>query len=337
MRERMRVTMLLVLAGLLLGLAATPARAAEPGKITIRFSHELPESHDMARGARLFAERVAKRTGGQVEVQVFPAAQLVKDVNAPQAVTTGTVDALMSPLHTWTSLVALVGVFDVPFLFGDWPTALKILEGDAGQRLLRKVEPLGAVAFGYMPLGFGVFSNNKRPVRLPQDFKGLKIRGANIVVDRLIADAGGVPTLLSPAELYMAMQRGVIDGSHQVIASTVVRKFYEVQKYLTVTRHNFVPYFMVMNRRVWDRLSPSQQEAVREAAQEAAKWAAEADQVAERDAVAFLRGKGMEVHVLTADEQRAWREVGRGARELWLSKVGREGAEIVQSIEAMAK
>jgi len=282
----------LLLVGLLLVGLVAPARA----QVKLRFAHTLTPQNSLHLMGEEFARRVAAKTQNGVQVQVFPAGQLGNDPQIIDGVRLGTIDMIMAGNPFFTSLIPELNIFDLPFLFRDYDHAYKVLDGPVGADLLRLLEKHDMKPIGILELGFRNLTNSKRPVRVPEDLKGLRIRTtpnpAHIQAFRLL---GANPVPMPITEVYLALSTGTVDGQENPTAQIEEQKFYEVQKYLSLTYHPYTSSIAVMNLKKFQALKPEHQKALQEAMQEARDWGRRLNRELDGKALAKMKAAGMQV------------------------------------------
>jgi len=291
MRVR-RLTSGLLLVGLLLFGLVAPAGA----QVKLRFAHTLTPQNSLHLMGEEFARRVAAKTQNGVQVQVFPAGQLGNDPQIIDGVRLGTIDMIMAGNPFFTSLIPELNIFDLPFLFRDYDHAYKVLDGPVGADLLRLLEKHDMKPVGILELGFRNLTNSKRPVRVPEDLKGLRIRTtpnpAHIQAFRLL---GANPVPMPITEVYLALSTGTVDGQENPTAQIEEQKFYEVQKYLSLTYHAYTSSIAVMNLKKFQALKPEHQKALQEGMQEARDWGRRLNRELDGKALAKMKAAGMQV------------------------------------------
>jgi tripartite ATP-independent transporter DctP family solute receptor len=325
----MRIAML---RNALLGLSLLALPGAAQSQTVIRFGYELPVTHEFHEGARMLAKDVLEGTKGSVRIELYPAGQLTKDSTFPREITSGTVDAGLSPTLYWTGVMPIAGIFDVPYVVRDHDEAQKVLKTEVGQRLLDGLTKFNAVGLGYFNYGFGIFGTTKRPLLKPEDFKGMKVRTNNDIGAQLLKAFGASPTFMSGSEVYLGLQQGTVDGTHTGLSSVVSRKMWDVLKHLTVENHNMIPYFVVFRKSVYDKLTPEEQKVLREAVQKSSDWVAKTMKASDDQAVDVLRKQGMQVEVLTPEQLKPWVAAAQPVVDSWLAKNGKEGEALLKSI-----
>jgi tripartite ATP-independent transporter DctP family solute receptor len=312
-----------------LGLGIKPALA----ETVIRFSYALPVTHNFHKGAEQFKKAVEDGTGGEVKIEIYPSGQLSKDSNFIKGITSGTLDAGLSPTLYWTGVMPIAGIFDVPYLVRSHEEAKKVLASDVGQVLLDKLDAFNSVGLGYFNYGFGIFGNNVRSLKTPADFKGLKIRTNNDIGAELLQTFGASPTFMSGSEVYLGLQRGTVDGAHTGLSSVLSRKIYEVMKHLTVDNHNMIPYFFIVRKDIFEGLSPANQQILRQAARDACAWVADAQEADDVDAAKKLSEEhGMDVVILDDAALQQWSKEAAPVTDFWLAKVGDDGRSLIEKI-----
>jgi len=242
--------------------------AADIQARTLRFSHVQPKDSHMGYGVTQFAKRVSEKSQGKINIRVFHNGTLGGDIQTLSALQGGTLDMTTMPPGLMVGLSAEFGVFDLPFLFQDFDEADAILDGPLGQKMMSRL-PSGLVGLAYWDHGFRNLSNNRRSIAKIEDIAGLKLRvvQAPLMLDTFKAlGANVVP--LPFTELFTAMETNAVDGQDNPIVAFETNKFYEVQKYLSSTRHVYNPLIVLIAESTWRKLSKDEQQVLREAAEE---------------------------------------------------------------------
>jgi len=241
-------------------------------KTVLKLGHIAEVSHPYAQGADHFAKLVAEKSGGDMEVQVFPSSQLGSQKDMTEGLIYGTIDMVLTGTADLGQFQPKMSLFDLPFLFKDREHAYKALD-TVGMELGKELEPRGLKLLGYMENGIRHLTNNVRPVKAPADMNGLKIRVmSNKIYIETIKSLGGSPTPMAFGELYSAMQQGTVDGQENPSAHIYTKRFFEVQKYASLTAHAYAPEPVLISMITWSRLSDAQKAIIQEAAKEAIAW-----------------------------------------------------------------
>jgi tripartite ATP-independent transporter DctP family solute receptor len=243
-----------------------------------------------------FAREVETRTGGRYKIQTFYAGALGAERESVEGVQLGTLDLTLTSTGPLPNFVPEVAILDIPFLFRDYAHARAVLDGPIGQDLLQKFPPKGMVALAWGENGFRHMTNSKRPVNVPDDLKGLKMRTMeNPIHIQAYKQFGILPTPMAFTEVFTALQQGTVDGQENPLSVITAAKLDQVQKNLSLTGHVYSPAVLLMNKAQWDKLSPADKQAFLDAAREAVKANRARIDDDERRAVADLRAKGMAV------------------------------------------
>jgi len=261
---------------LLLGLmAAAPAMmalpaAAEVGKHTFRISTGDPSSAPGPTGNRKFAELLAKASNGKMTIKTYDSAVLGNDVQMQGMLRGGTMDFALVGASTLGGLVKEFGVIDLPYSFRSAREADAVLDGPMGVKLLDKLQAHGLVGLGFWEIGFRQVTNSKHPVTRLEDFDGLKIRTVQSPVFlEYFNSLGANATPMPINEVYTALETRAIDAQENPPSIISSQKFFEVQKYLSLTGHIYTPYVLLASQKTWSRLNDEERRLIVEAAAQA--------------------------------------------------------------------
>ena len=300
------------LAALMLAIAlpvAQSAHAQQPNPIIIKFSHVTAPDTPKGLAAEYFRKLAEERTNGRVKVEVYPNSQLYKDKEELEALQLGAVQMLAPSVPKFGPLgVREFEAFDLPYLFEDEGELHKITQGPIGQQMLNKLETKGITGLAFWDNGFRSMTANK-PLRDVADFRGLKMRiESSKTLDALTRALGGLPQVMAFSEVYNAMQTGVVDGSSNTISNIYTQKFYEVQKYLTLSEHAYIGYVVITNSKFWNGLPDDIRAILDGAMTDATVYANSIAKSNNDQALAAIRASGKtEILTLTAKEMAAWR------------------------------
>jgi TRAP-type transport system periplasmic protein len=309
-----------------LGLAGT-AQAQ-----SLRIAGNFAPSHSSSKAMELFKSELKPLTGGALDADLFPGMQLGGAKENVDAVRAGTIFGTWVGTAFVSRLVPEIEAVSLPFLFESRESAFRVMDGPVGDLLEQKLGAKGFTALGWMELGSRQTTNNKRPIKTLDDFKGLKIRmqpnETHLATFRAL---GANPIAMDVKELYSALQQGVVDGQENPYPIIQTNRFFEVQKYLSSTNHFFDFIVLVANKRQFEALKPEQKEAVKQAVKTAVetqrKMAAEEDRAALED----LKAKGMQFDEISPETGAELRKATAGI----LDEVkNRAGAELVDRILA---
>ncbi len=283
-----------------------PARADEP--IIIKFSHVVAPDAPKGKAAIRFKELAEKYTNGRVKVEVYPNSSLYKDKEELEALQLGSVQLLAPSISKFGPLgVKEFDIFDLPFLMSDDVHARQMMASPMMVDLNKKLEAKGVSPLAYWDNGAHVYTCNK-PLILPDDFRGLKMRiQGSKVLEAVARELGALPQILPFSAVYQALQTGVVDGEDNVPSNILTQKFYEVQRYLTVSHHGRLTYALVTNKKFWNSLPPDVREQLDRAVKETTVFFNATAEKDNADALEKIKASGKtEVHVLTEAERKAW-------------------------------
>lgn len=285
---------IVAVAGLLAGsLSGSPAEA---GVIRMKFGHFADESHPGHLAAKQFATMVEERTKGDIKIHIYPANTLGAPPEVAEQVRLGVTDMATPTQGQLDKWVKAFGAVMMPFLYDDYAHAHRVMDGPSFQWFSQMAEKEGFILLSNWEWGFRHMTNNKRPIRTPADVKGLKLRvPPEIQLQATMEALGAVTTVIAFPELYMALAQGVADGQDNPIATIYYTKFYEVQKYLAITRHVYNNMIHVISAKTWAKLSPEQKRIFREASQLAGTYMRQTIQAEEEELIAKMEKAGVVV------------------------------------------
>jgi C4-dicarboxylate-binding protein DctP len=321
-----RTLIALTLAATFAAAFANPASAQAPAPIVIKFSHVVANDTPKGKGAQRFKELAEKATNGRVKVELYANSSLYKDKEEMEALQLGAVQMLAPSLAKFGPLgVKEFEVFDLPFLFADKAALTRVTQGPAGKMMLAKLDAKGIKGLAYWDNGFKQMTANK-PLHVPADFKGMKMRiQSSKVLDAQFRALGANPQVMAFSEVYQALQTGVVDGTENTPSNIYTQKMHEVQKYLTVSDHGYIGYAVIVNKKFWDALPPAIRAELDGAMLEATKYANTIAQEENDKALEGIRAWGKTaITTLTPAEKAQWRQAMQPVRKEMESRVGRD-------------
>ncbi len=235
---------------------------------TLRLSHNQGEDHPVHQSMKWMADRVKELTNGDLDIEIYPNAQLGTQRESLELVQAGALDMAKSNASELEAFEPLYAVFNVPYVFKDSDHFYKVLNGKPGQDILEHSRDKGFIGLTYYDSGARSFYSNKE-IRTPADLKGMKIRvQPSPSAIKMIKLLGGSATPLSYGELYTALQQGVVDGAENNETALVQSRHGEVAKVFSKDEHTMIPDVLVMSTMTWDSLTPDEQKALKQAATE---------------------------------------------------------------------
>ena len=299
MTSLLRRSLIAVAAALLV----TPSFAQDIKPRLIRFGYGLNEVSNQGRAAKVFVEAVEKNSGGKMKVRAIGAAALGPDVQMQQALIGGAQEMMVGSTATLVGITKEMALWDTPFLFNNSKEADAILDGPIGQKVMDKLQEKGLVGLVYWENGFRNLTNTKRPVTKLEDLEGIKLRVMqnNVYLDSFkMLGANAVPMPFS--ELFSALETKTVDGQENPYNTILSSKFYEVQKYLSVTNHVYSPWIVLVSKKWWDGLSKEEQKVLLDAAKTSRDFERKDTREEAGRALAELKAKGMQINEVSPAE-----------------------------------
>ena len=263
--------------------------------MTLKLGHALPGGdHPYQLGAQKFAELVSAKTGGRVKVDIFHSAQLGGERDMVEGLKIGTLDLVVtaSPIAGAIANDRKVFLLDIPYVFRDYDTLTRVLEGDIGKEMTKNWPQHGFRSIGYFIAGFHQLANSKRPITRPDDLKGMKIRAIQSKSSILMIEAlGATPVPMAFPEVYTGIQQGVVDGFANSMTTLYTAKYYEVAPYISITNHLVGMLNLVMSEALYQKLSPADRKAVEDAGLEAARFQRNLYKEGDQNYLALLKEK----------------------------------------------
>jgi tripartite ATP-independent transporter DctP family solute receptor len=294
----------LMLKTLVAAVALAAVGIAQAQEKTIKFATQNPKGHPIVMGMEKFAEIVNAKAAGKLKVALFPGGTLGSDQANVSALQGGTLEMVSMNSGILASQVKEFAVFDLPFMFANTKEADAVVDGAFGKKMHGRLEEKGLMGVAFYELGFRNITNSKRPITKVEDIAGLKLRVIPnpINVDWVKAlDAN--PTPLPFPEVYAALEQKAIDGQENPITVINANKLYEVQKYVTLTNHQYNPQSVLVSKKFWDTLSADEKKIVSDAAMESAKFQREQARGLVASALDNMKKNGMTVSELSAADQ----------------------------------
>jgi len=325
----MKSTLRIIL-GLALALGASLALAAKP--VVIKFSFVTTLDTPKGKAAQAFKAYVEKASGGEMKVELYPSSQLYKDnQEGINALIFNNIQLLVPSATKLKGYNPAFQFVDLPYLFKDNDHFKRFTESDAAKKLLQSLDKAGLVGLGFWPNGFKHFTANK-PLRRPADFKGLKFRTQTSgVLEAQMKALGATAVPLAFSEVYQALAQGVVDGQENTLSNIFTQRYYEVQKYLSLTRHGRLDYVVITNKIFLNNLTPEQKKIFMDGI-------AYANQVAFKEAVGLNQGaleklrQRMEVVELSDEDRAAMEAAMQPVYDEYAPKIG---WDLINAIKAL--
>jgi C4-dicarboxylate-binding protein DctP len=320
----------LAAAAIVAGALALPFAASAQAPIVIKFSHVVAENTPKGQGALKFKEVAEKKLPGKVQVQVFPSSQLFGDAKELEALILGDVQFIAPSLSKFDRYTKKIAVFDLPFLFDDMAAVDRFQSGPVGQELLVSMKNRGLVGLAYWHNGLKQLSTKGDKLARPDDVKGMKFRiQASDVLEAQFKALNANPQKMAFAEVYQALQTGVVDGQENTWSNIYSQKFHEVQKTIAETNHGLIDYMVVTNAKWWDGLPPDIRKGLTEAMAEATAHSNKlADDINQADRKKIADAGKAKIQTLTKEDTAAWR---KAMEPVWKQFEGGIGRDLIDA------
>ena len=326
--KRMFLKSLIALAALA---AAGATFAQDIKERTIKFGLNGPETHPAAAGMKKFADLVTAKSGGKMKVNLFFGATLGSDQAITTSIQGGTVEMSVMNSGILASLAKELAIFDFPFLFANEKESDAIVDGAVGKKMHKLLEEKGVIGLAYWELGYRQMTNSKRPLNTVSDIDGLKLRVIpNPINVDWVKALGANPTPMPFPEVYGGLESKAIDGQENPIAVIAANKFWEVQKHIALTNHQYNPQSVIFSKKVWDTYSAAEKKVIEDSAAEATKFQREQSRAAVAANLDLLKKNGMSVTQFSPEEVNKLREKMKPVIAKYSATVGEATVNEVQ-------
>jgi TRAP-type transport system periplasmic protein len=310
-------------------LVATTAQAQFQER-TLRLSVPVPKEHPQGYGVAKMMACTLEKSGGKLKVQPFYDGSLGNDIAATQSVRTGSLDMVITSTAPLVGMLPSIGVFDLPFLIGNEREADQLLDGKVGDWFTLKLMDVGLVNLAWWENGFRHTTNSKRAITKAEDFDGVKMRVMqNTIFIDTFKTLGSNAVPMAFSEVYSALETKTVDGQENPFANIENMKFYEVQKYLTLTKHAYSPLVILLSKKTWDGLSPPERSALQECAGRGRDEERRVNREQAVASVANLKSKGMLVNEISAPEMQRIRDKTKVVYDKHAKDIGDEAMTMV--------
>lgn len=328
--ERMRIEVCVMVLSIII-LTAGSAMALE-----MRLGHYAPLDHPGDKAAKMFAKNVTERTNGAIKVTVYPNNQLGNPDELLEQNIMGVIDMSLPTQGQLDKYSKKFAVVMLPFAYDGYEHVWRVVDGPFLEWVKPEIAKQGLVYLSNWEWGFRNVTNNVRPVHSPANMKGLKLRTPpELQLQVAMEAAGAMVTKISFSELYNALKLGVVDGQENPLAVIYYKKLYEVQKYLSLTRHVYNNMIHVMSKKVWDKLSPDQQRIIQEESQKAGQFMR--DTMKNQEAALLVNLKKVGMQVVENPDINAFRAAMGPAYERIGEYAGKENVEIFKKMVESAR
>ncbi|GHU19944.1 ABC transporter substrate-binding protein [Betaproteobacteria bacterium] len=285
-----------------------------------------------------FKEAIEKETNGRIKMQLFPDGQMGNDMSMMDSLKMGTLDMTVTSTGPIANTTKTFLVFDLPFLFTSEKIADTVLDGPACQEILDTLKGTGLVGLAYWENGFRNMTNSRKPINTPDDLKGLKIRTMqNPIHLDSFKKWGANPVPLPFNEVFTALEQKVIDGQENPNTLIYDAGFYEAQKYLTISRHFYTPFVLMIGQKSWDKLSPADQKLVQKIALDVRADQRAANREFSAKYVDLMRQKGIAINEISPTDIEKFKATSKEIYDQFANDIGKERLEKILAEVAKVK
>jgi len=315
------------------------ASAQDIREHTIKFAANAPEGHPAVAGMKKFAELVSAKSGGKIKVNLFLNGVLGSDQANVSAIQGGTLEMAVMNSGILASVAKELAIFDFPFLFANEKESDAIVDGPVGKKMHALLQEKGLVGLSYWELGYRQMTNSKRPLNKVEDIEGLKLRVIpNPINVDWVKALGANPTPMPFPEVYGGLEQKAIDGQENPVAVIAANKFWEVQKYIALTNHQYNPQSVIFSKKIWDTLTPTEKKIIDDSSDEATKMQREQSRAGVAANIELLKKNGMTVTVFPPAEVAKLREKMKPVIAKYTASVGEATVnEVMAELAKMRK
>lgn len=303
-------------------------------QIVFKFSHVVAENTPKGLAAQRFAELVAEKSDGHIKIEVFPNGSLYSDIEEINALKEGQVHFIAPSTSKLGMLSPKWAVLDLPFAFPSRKAALEGLYGDIGEQLLDSLQGDGIKGLAHWPNGFKQLTTNKGPIQKPEDLKGQSFRiMQSDVISAQFSRLKAKAIQDSFNSTYKLLEEGEVDGEENTVSNIYSKKFYNLQKHMTISNHGYLGYAVMMSGKVWNEQSEETKKILLEAMEETTEWNSRMAFDMNEDLLEKIRqNSSIQIHELTPEEKQEWQAVLDPIYEDFSQDIGKNLVEEIKEL-----
>lgn len=313
---------------------AAKSPAAQSGPVVLKLGTETALDTPETRGSQKLADLVKEKSNGTLVIEVYENARLGTMKERGEGMRMGSVDMGTSSVGFLASYVPLLGIFDLPYIYRDKAHELRVFDSEIGREVDKKLQAQGLRVICYFDAGVRHITNNRQPIRTPTDLQGLRIRvpqtEASIEGFKAL---GALPTPLAFGEVYLALKQNVVEGQENPLSLVLHNRFYEVQKYLSLTGHQAFIQVLTISEKRWQQLTPQHQLTLLESAREAEKYQRQLEAAAENAVLQDLKVRGVLVN--SVENLDLFARLAIPVRTMYIRKLGQPARELFDRIDSL--
>ncbi len=311
-----------------------PSKSQTAQKVVLKLGTETASGSPETKGAQKLAELVREKSRGTLEIEVYENARLGTMRERNEGMRMGTIDMGTSSVGFLANYEPVMGIFDLPYIYKDKAHEMRVFDGEIGREVAFKLQERGLRVLCYFDAGARQITNNLRPINLPADLKGMRIRVPQSEASFESFKAfGAFPAQMAFGEIYTSLQKNIVTGQENPISLIIHNNFYEVQKYLSITNHQLFIQVLMISEKTWAKLSSDQQRILLEAAKEAQDYERDLAVKEETEGIRVLKEKGMQINEVTDIEE--FITLSKNIQEIYSKRLGEPGKELFEKIQKL--
>lgn len=321
----------IVLATILFVASGASAQEQDMPEMSLKFGHPYNEQHPLAQGAQRFADLVAERSDGNIDIQVYPNSTIGSSRDLVESMQIGIVDFALVPTTNVASFYEPLNIFYLPFVFRDREHAYTVADGPVGQKLYADMlDQIGVRNLAMFESGFRTITTRETKIEKPSDMKGIKIRVVNNPLNVATFNAlGANSTPMALSEVFTALQQGAVDGQDNPIGNVRAFGYDKVQNYVTLSNHQWAGIMFLANEKMWGSLPENVKALFTDTAIEAQEWERMEMNNRESEYLSEMEAEGMTVTRLSPEQVKTFQDAMEPVWDEWRTKLGEE---LIQSI-----
>lgn len=338
MKKGSRYTIVFVICIMLLAITSLSVSASPAEKddvVKIKVTTVQLDNQQMGKGIALFKQLVDERLAGKVELLTYTGGQLYSNAEELEAIKNGDIEMCFAVGSTMTTLDETMSIFKLPYLFPNTDVAYSIMDGEIGQNILANVQKQGINVLGAFSSGSVIISNSSHPIQMPADFTGLKLRVSGKMESAIIDALGGVSTVIPSEETYTGLQQKVVDGLATPSTVFAVRKYHEVNKFVTNAGLLYWPIgFILTNDAFWNDLPEDIRTELSAIVTEVLATMRADDAKEVQEMLTYVESEGCQIHTVTPEEAEAWKEATKVLYDTYADSIGADLIDMVEKAVA---
>ncbi|WNF36689.1 DctP family TRAP transporter solute-binding subunit [Bacillaceae bacterium IKA-2] len=303
-------------------------------QIVIRFSHVVAENTPKGLAAQRFAEIINEKSAGRVRVEVFPNGALFSDSDEFSALVQNDIEMIAPSFSKMTEIAPEWELFDLPFLFERLEDVEEVFTGEIGEHLLSKLNKKGVKGLSLWSNGFKQMTSSQKPLVLPEDFKNQNFRiMPSRIIEKQFRILNANPIAIPFNDVYNSLETFEIDGQENTISNIYSRRWYELQRFMTISNHGYLGYTVMMNGDFWNELPADIQMQMTEAMTETTKWILQESKRMNNELLSKIEKEfDIKIHYLTEEEKRIWKETLEPVYQLFIAEANPGLVELVEKL-----